>query len=407
MVVRHRVSDPGEGAETTPVPEPSPRSAARDPARRLRSQPRDVLRLAHLHRSCWRGRAPPPGQPACRLRRRDRHGRRRRGVARPGGPGQRARRVPPLAEYRARFADRVAIATAAAAGGPALAQPSRIIECRRCPWWPVCGAALEPGGRQPGRAWRGGGEAARGRRAHGRAAGGVDPAGGPPSAAVPVGRPVALARAWQRDLAVVRRMPGWELRADVEVDVDMESFGESGAYLWGALLTPAARPPARAAGLPRVRHVGPAAHVDEARSFAGFWEWLSGVRGRAAARPRFRAYCYNEHAENRWLLGSAQRFAGRPGVPHSRRWRRSSPSPWDDLFGGRDQWFLCARGKGLKRIAPAAGSAGATRKRAGRTPCAGTAPVSMDSAPPMAPSGCGCWSTTRTTSRPRMPSASG
>ncbi|MDF3049824.1 MAG: putative RecB family nuclease [Pseudonocardia sp.] len=50
IVVRHRVSDRGSGALTTPLPVTDPRQAAVDPARKPRSQPRDLLRLAHLHR---------------------------------------------------------------------------------------------------------------------------------------------------------------------------------------------------------------------------------------------------------------------------------------------------------------------------------------------------------------------
>ena len=50
IVVRHRVSDPGSGALTAPLPAVDPRAAADDPARKPRSQPRDLLRLAHLHR---------------------------------------------------------------------------------------------------------------------------------------------------------------------------------------------------------------------------------------------------------------------------------------------------------------------------------------------------------------------
>src|SRR5205823_629049 len=47
-----------------------------------------------------------------------------------------------LAEYDARFADRFAVASAAASGSEPLAQPSRVLECRSCQWWPTCEAAL-------------------------------------------------------------------------------------------------------------------------------------------------------------------------------------------------------------------------------------------------------------------------
>jgi predicted RecB family nuclease len=96
---------------------------------------------------------------------------------------------------------------------------------------------------------------------------------------------------------------------------------------------------------------------DEARSFAEFWTWLSGVRARAAASGRtFAAYCYNEQAENRWLLGSAQRFAGEPGIPPLAEVEAFIADPaWVDLYAVVDEWFLCAQGKGLKRVAPVAG----------------------------------------------------
>ena len=365
IVVRHRVSDPGTGALTTALPRVDPEEAAPDGRRKPRSQPRDLLRLAHLNRMLGAaGWAPPPGD-----RLRD-HG----GVVGMDAdvvvwhdlhaehwPGARST----LAEYDARFADRVAVATAAATGAPALARPSRITECRRCPWWPTCAAELE---REQDVSLVVRGDDATALRAAGvttvaRLAA-LDPSAEPP---VPIyGAPfpdlVVLARAWQRGLSVVRRVPAVPVpRADVEVDVDMESFGESGAYLWGTLLS---RPGGTVAGDEPEGYRAfatwePVPTPDEARSFAEFWTWLSAVRARAAATGRtFAAYCYNEQAENRWLLGSARRFAGRPGIPAVAEVEAFIADPaWVDLFGVVGEWFLCAHGKGLKRVAPAAGFA--------------------------------------------------
>ncbi|WP_433560267.1 TM0106 family RecB-like putative nuclease [Pseudonocardia xinjiangensis] len=363
IVVRHRITDPGSGALTSPLVEPSPRRALPDPARKVRSQPRDLLRLAHLnrmlHAAGW--------APVAELVHGD-HG----GVIgmdadvvvwhdlRAGHwPGARST----LAEYDTRFADRTAVATAAATGAPALAAPSRITECRHCPWWPTCEADLE---RVEDVSLVVRGEPAAvlrdlGVRTVGQLAA-LDPALEPPipPAGVPFADMIALARARQRGLSVVRRVPRTPvLRADVEVDVDMESFGEAGAYLWGVLLhhPGGARPGDEPDGYRAFATWEPVPTVDEARSFAEFWAWFTGVREAARASGRsFAAYCYNEQAENRWLLASARRFAGLPGVPPVAEIEEFIADPcWVDLFAVVSEWFLCAHGKGLKRIAPAAG----------------------------------------------------
>jgi hypothetical protein len=333
IVVRHRITDPGTGAVTSPVLEPWPRRAVPDPARKVRSQPRDLLRLAHLNRMLHSA-----GWAAAPELQHGDHG----GVIgmdadvvvwhdlRAGHwPGGRST----LAEYDARFADRTAVAVAAVSGAPALAEPSRITECRRCPWWPTCEAALDPA---------------------------VEPPIVVPG--VPFPDMIGLARARRRGLSVVRRVPRVPvLRADVEVDIDMESFGEAGAYMWGVLLRHpgGGRPGDQPDGYRAFATWAPVPTEDEARSFAEFWGWLSGVRAQAAATGRsFAAYCYNEQAENRWLLASARRFAGLPGIPPVAEVEKFIADPsWVDLFAVVSDWFLCAHGKGLKRIAPAAGFA--------------------------------------------------
>ena len=363
IVVRHRVTDPGEGAVTSSLTRPWPGAAVVDAGRRIRSHPRDMLRLAHLHRLLsavgwaptaeavhreWGGVIGFDADVVVWHDLRTAHW--------PGGRST-------FTEYDARVADRLAVAEAAVSGLPALAQPSRITECRHCLWWPTCETELS---RVQDVSLVVRGEVAVGLRAAGittvAALAAQNPRGELPVPGVPVADTIALARAWLRGLPVVRRVPRVAVRrADVEVDIDMESFGESGAYLWGALLS-----------YPGGAHAGdippgyqefatwdPLPTLDEARSFAAFWAWLREVRARAAASGRsFAAYCYNAHAENRWLLGSAQRFAGRPGIPPLAEVEEFVGDPaWVDIYAVVDEWFICAQGKGLKRIAPAAGFA--------------------------------------------------
>lgn len=363
LIVRHRVTDVGEGAVTSPLLSPWPAHAGLDAARRIRSQPRDLLRLAHLHRLLLEaGWAAPPavaqgawggviGLDADVVVWHD---------LRAGHwPGARST----LVEYDVRLADRTAVATAAATGAPALAHPSRITECRHCPWWPTCEAVLVA--RQDVSLVVRGEVAVMLREAGVATVAGLaalDPAAPSIVAGLPLADQIVLARAWRRGLAVVRRVPTVPVpRADVEIDVDMESFGEAGAYLWGALLRHpgGARPGDEAAGYRAFATWEPVPTPDEARSFAAFWAWFTAVRVRALASGRtFAAYCYNAQAENRWLIGSAQRFAGRPGVPSVAEVTAFTADPcWVDLFAVVNDWFLCAQGKGLKRVAPVAGFA--------------------------------------------------
>ncbi|APU12155.1 RecB family nuclease, putative, TM0106 family [Actinoalloteichus sp. GBA129-24] len=380
LVVRHKVSDPGSGVRTSPLETPTFAAARPDPRRKARPQARDQLRLAHIHRLLQAVEARLVGDRAEQDR--PRSGRRRSvGSAAPGGrnravggvigmdadvvvwhdleapnwPGGRTA----LDEYDRRFADRLAVAAAAAAGDEPLARPSRILECRSCPWWPVCEQALRAD-RDVSLVVRG--EDATAFRSIGvRTVDGLaalDPQGRPP---VPLmgagfGDSVVLARAWLRGLSMIRRVRDVRVpRADVEVDVDMESFGDGGAYLWGALLS--GSDVGEPAGYRAFATWEPVPTSDEARSFSEFWAWLRTIRMRAAARGlTFRAYCYNELAENRWLLSSASRFEGVAGVPAVAEVRAFIQSEeWVDLFAIVREQFLCAQGRGLKTIAPEAG----------------------------------------------------
>ena len=318
-----------------------------------------------------------------------------------------------FAEYDERVADRMAVATAAAERAPALAQPSRITECRHCPWWPTCEAVLTS--RQDVSLVVRGEVAAGLREARIFTVDDLarqDPAGELPVPGVPVADTIALARAWQRHLPVVRRVPRVPvLRADVEVDVDMESFGESGAYLWGALLDyPGGRRPedpapgyhAFATWDPLPSSTRPARSRSSGAGCPGCGAGRgvrSQLRGLLLQRARREPLAPRVGAALRRTAGGAHGRGGRGVHRHP---------AWVDIYAVVDEWFLCAHGKGLKRIAPAAGFGGAIPRQAGRTPCGGTAMPSASTARrPIPPSGSGCWSTTPMTSPPPTPSGCG
>ncbi|HEX2297920.1 MAG TPA: recombinase RecB, partial [Pseudonocardiaceae bacterium] len=139
IVVRHKVTDPGAGARTSPLARPLPAAAQLDPQRRVRPQPRDQLRLAHVVRLLQAAGLAAAGPARGGVIGLDADVVLWHDLVAPTWPGGRSA----MAEYDARFADRIAIARAAVAGSEPLAQPSRITECRSCPWWPTCGAALQ------------------------------------------------------------------------------------------------------------------------------------------------------------------------------------------------------------------------------------------------------------------------
>ncbi|HET6706732.1 TM0106 family RecB-like putative nuclease [Amycolatopsis sp.] len=356
LVVRHRITDRGAGAIVTELTDLDPAHRKADEGRKVRSQPRDQFRLVHIRRMLQTlGQADESsalggviGLDADVVVWHD--------LTAGTWPGGRNA----LTEYQARFADRLAIATAAANGEEPLAEPSRVLECRRCPWWPTCEVVLTET-RDVSLVVRGE-DAVELRRAGVSTVdklAALDPAGEPPEVnwtGVTFPDAVVLARAWLADLTLVRRVDRVEVpRADVEVDVDMESFGDAGAYLWGCLLSGAD------IGVPQGYRAfatwDPLPTDDEARSFAEFWAWLTDVRERTeAAGLTFRAYCYNALAENRWLFGSVERFGDHPGVPTKKVIQSFVDSEeWVDLFRSVTDQFLCSHGKGLKVIAPVAG----------------------------------------------------
>ncbi len=338
IVVNHKVTDPiGEGAPpesravTSGLYDWAPRP---DPGRKVRQQPRDQMRVAHVHRMLQRHGLASPAQQAGAI-----------------GYGMDCVLVHDLAAllpgYDLRLADRVAVAR-----GAVPTTPSQVPECRDCRWSARCAAWLTERHDVS--------LVAQGARADILRAVGVrtvdDLAGwtGDPPDGWQHGsfdQAVVTARAWLAGVPLVRRVPEVRVRrADVEVDVDLESYQEHGAYLWGVLHEDRYLPFVTWDPLPT---------ADEARSFGQFWTWLDGVRRRTLDSGRsFAAYCYSRTAEDKWMLESARRFAGAPGVPTVAQVRAFVDGPhWVDMFQAVSDQFICPNGKGLKKVAPVAGFA--------------------------------------------------
>ncbi|MBM7368149.1 TM0106 family RecB-like putative nuclease [Gordonia hydrophobica] len=349
IIVNHRVTtviaeprlDETPALQTSPLfgwhPEP-------DPTRSFRSQRRDVMRLAQLAAML---------DDLGRL-----HAPRTEAVGGLIGLDADCVVVVPLGEiadeYDESFARRRAIAE-----GTVATAPRKVSECRSCHWWPQCEArliqqrdvSLVVGGNQ-GRILRDAGIVTIDKLADYRGREPDEWVGSTKFADT-----VVSAKSWVRGIPLVRRRDRPRVhRADIEVDVDMESFSERGAYLWGTLLTDNTDPERPVVYRPFVTW-DPLPTRDEGRSFAAFWAWLMTERNAAhEADKTFAAYCYSQHAENRWLRGSADRFGDLPGVP-SRKTVDAfiASTEWVDVFEAVGDNFVCPKGKGLKRIAPVAG----------------------------------------------------
>jgi len=380
LVRGHRTLDPGTGAPCSDLDLALPGLLAPVPsaARKARSHHADALALAHVYRTLGelglasgdaRGGIIGKGGPAADADWDDgalilwhRLG--------PGGAvtGENATTdqpaTPALAEYDARFADRLAVARAAATGQPALAQPSRVAECRRCPWWPVCEPELQ--------ASRDVSLLVAGSDVDVLHDAGVvtydDLAALDPriAAALPLtGIPAADARA--RALALIAGAPLVRRtarvdprRADVELDVDMESYLDDGAYLWGTYLTTAgdtAPPPGFAPGYRPFVTWLPLNSPTAAENFVAFWRYLTQLRQACSAAGRtFAAYCYSRKAEERWLYGTPQRFPHVAGMPtRSEVDRFCSSGQWVDLYAEIKRCFVVPGSLRLKKVAEVAG----------------------------------------------------
>jgi len=381
-VHNHFLTAGGSGTfRTSSLAAPSTSSSARLDGRRLRkggAWRRDVLRLAHHHR-----RLEDLGLA---------------GASPLGGIVDRSSvlwwldldqafddRGTPLAQYDARFAERVALleATEARAVDPSLERPGAPWwhrECEECPFAATCRASLSATDdvslvrftsatdqavlRDLGVATRRSLAAldltlvARGAATRDEPSKPDEPVG------TSVGRRVKDAERLVRRARVevagtlLRLVDAAALdarRADVEIDFDMESY-DNVTYLWGTLVTARAPTPGLSEGYLAFAEWGELTEHTEGALFARFYAWLTDtVRAAWASGRTVGLYCFWEPAERAQIRRAME--SGVVGLPSSDELHEVLLGSLIDLHAVVTAQIQTAGPAGLKVVAGATGFA--------------------------------------------------
>ena len=155
----------------------------------------------------------------------------------------------------------------------------------------------------------------------------------------------------------LRRVAAEQMRcetADVEVDVDMESYNDH-TYLWGATVRTRTPIDGVVDGYYSFVEWGELTTHAESRIFAEFWSWFNGLHQECNERGlTFAAYCFYEQAEN-----GAMRRAVNLHPEATPPWDEISnflASPkWIDLHNVAKEYIQTEGPLGLKVLAPYAG----------------------------------------------------
>jgi predicted RecB family nuclease len=144
--------------------------------------------------------------------------------------------------------------------------------------------------------------------------------------------------------------------ADVEVDVDMESY-EDATYLWGAHVTINRATTGVEPGYRAFVEWGRLDHESEAAIFADFWTWLNEVRVACENESRsFSAYCFWAQAEDGAMNRAVSPpLVGGPTPDDLTAFRQGDPAQWIDLHEIAKRQLQTEGPLGLKQLAMAAG----------------------------------------------------
>jgi predicted RecB family nuclease len=144
--------------------------------------------------------------------------------------------------------------------------------------------------------------------------------------------------------------------ADVEVDVDMESYDEM-TYLWGASVSLTHPVEGITPGYRAFVEWGELSAKSEAAAFGDFWTWLSGLRQRCESENlTFAAYCFWAQAEDGAMNRAvATGLEDGPSQEDLDTFRRASPSQWIDLHEVAKRQIQTEGPLGLKQLAGSAG----------------------------------------------------
>ena len=144
--------------------------------------------------------------------------------------------------------------------------------------------------------------------------------------------------------------------ADVEVDIDMESYNDA-TYLWGASVVVNTFVDGVTSGHRAFAEWGELTPEAEAENFAKFWTWLSDLRRRCHDTGNtFAAYCFWAQAEDGAMNRAvAMPTTSGPTASNLAEFRNRTPAEWLDLHDYAKRQIQTEGPLGLKQLAGAAG----------------------------------------------------